>query len=162
MTNEITPQEPAECGFFFARTNDAVTALEREVLALPQTDLRTEHALMGKVYARTITVPAGTVLTGALHKKDHINIVEGDITVTTDEGPRRITGYHVFTVKAGSKRAGFAHSDTKWTTVCHTELTDIEAIEDEMTDDSARLQTRQLALPATKFNELEGKKCHSD
>lgn len=155
MSTDLTETQPAPSGLFNARTNDAVAALERLVFEAPQVDLRTEHALMGGVYARTITIPAGTVLTGALHKKDHINIVEGDITVTTDDGPLRLTGYHVIAVKAGSKRAGFAHSDTKWTTVCHTELTDIEAIEDEMTDESARLQTRQLALPATKFNELE-------
>lgn len=155
MTTEIAEQQPAASGLFYACTNDAVTELERQVLAAPQVDLRTEHALTGGVYARTITIPAGVVLTGALHKKDHINIVEGDITVTTDDGPVRLTGYHVIAVKAGSKRAGFAHSDTKWTTVCHTELIDIEAIEDEMTDDSARLQTRQLTIPATTFTELE-------
>lgn len=155
VTRPESRMQSASRALSSACTNDAVAELERHVLTAPQVDLRTEHALAGGVYARTITIPAGTVLTGALHKKDHINIVEGDITVTTDEGPLRLTGYHVITVKAGSKRAGFAHSDTKWTTVCHTELTDIEAIEDEMTDESARLQTRQLALPTTLINELE-------
>lgn len=155
MTTELIEQEPAACGLFNARTNDEVIELERHVLAAPQVDLRTEHALCGGVYARTIHIPAGTVLTGALHKKDHINIVIGDITVTTDSGPLRLTGHHVLPVKAGSRRAGFAHADTTWTTVFPTELTDIEAIEDEMTDDSARLQTRQSVIPHTHSYALE-------
>lgn len=133
----------------------AVEALERMVLEQPQVDLRTEHALSGGVYARTIHIPAGTVLTGATHKKDHVNVVIGDITVTTDEGPVRFTGYHVIPTKAGSKRAGFAHADTAWTTICRTDLTDIEAIEDELVEESARLQTRMAALSNTNFKELE-------
>src|ERR1700675_2282986 len=54
---------------------ESVERLEREVLKLPQVDLRTTHVLAGCVYARTIFIPAGTVLTGAVHKKDHVNVV---------------------------------------------------------------------------------------
>ena len=157
MTDELTTQEPAESGFFIAQpaTNSDIKRLEQIVLQAPQVDLRTEQKLSGKVYARTIFIPAGTVLTGATHKKDHINVVHGDITVTTDGGPKRITGYHVIPTKAGSKRAGFAHSDTVWTTLCETELTDFEAIEDELVEESAQLQTRQNLLPHTTFEALE-------
>lgn len=129
--------------------------MERAILAAPQVDLRTSHCLSGGVYSRTIYIPAGTVLTGATHKRDHVNIVVGDITVTTDDGPMRLTGYHVLPTKAGHKRAGFAHADTIWTTVSHTELTDIEDIEDELVIESDRLQTRQLSIPATKFSEIK-------
>jgi len=131
-----------------------VELLEAALLSIPQVDLKTSHVLSGKVYARTIQIPAGTVLTGATHKKDHVNVVYGDITVTTDDGPKRFTGYHVLPTMAGSKRAGFAHADTCWTTICHTELTDIEEIEDELVEESASLQTRQLQLPKTEFKEL--------
>lgn len=136
-------------------TKASIEQLEQAVLQLPQVDLRTEHVLSGKVYARTIHIPAGTVLTGATHKHDHVNVVCGDITVTTDDGPLRLTGYHVIPTKAGSKRAGIAHADTVWTTLCHTELTDYEAIEDELVEESTRLQTRIGALEATTYQELE-------
>jgi hypothetical protein len=134
---------------------ERIEQLEDAILKAPQVDLQTKQALSGKVYARTILIPAGTVLTGATHKKDHINIVCGDITVTTDEGPKRIIGYHVIETKAGSKRAGVAHADTMWTTVCHTELTDSEAIEDELVEESSRLQTRQDLLPNATHKALE-------
>ena len=121
-------------------TLDKVEALESLILQVPQVDLQTKHELSGGVYARTIFIPAGTVLTGARHKKDHVNIVFGDITVSTDDG---------------MKRVGFAHSDTAWTTVCQTGLTDIEAIEEELVEEAERLQTRTLKIATETVNRLE-------
>lgn len=136
-------------------TIEKVEALEALILKHPQVDLQTRHELSGGVYARTILIPAGTVLTGARHKKDHVNIVFGDITVSTDDGMKRITGYNVIPTKAGMKRVGFAHADTAWTTVCQTELTDIEEIENELVEEAEKLQTRQLTIATETLNRLE-------
>ena len=132
----------------------AVKRLEDEILKAPQVDLETLHCLSGGMYARTITIKEGTVLTGATHKTDHVNIVSGDISVTTDEGVKRFTGYHVLPTKAGSKRAGYAHTDTMWTTVCKTDLVCIEDIEDELVEESANLQTRLNAIGHTELKEI--------
>lgn len=125
---------------------DAVRRFEDAVAEMPQVDLSTENLVHGGMCARTIFIPAGTVLTGALTSMDNVCVMFGDIEVTTDDGPQRLTGYHVLPAKAGAKRAGFAHADTWWTTIWPTDLTDIEAIEDEATSESARLQTRRLKL----------------
>lgn len=132
----------------------AVKRLEEAILQTPQVDLETQHCLSGGMYARTITIKAGTVLTGATHKTDHVNIVHGDISVTTDAGVKRLTGYHVLPTKAGSKRAGYAHADTMWTTICKTELVCIEDIEDELVEESANLQTRLNAIGNTELKEI--------
>ena len=128
-----------------AKSNDAVSQLESIVLTVPQVDLQTQHKLSGGMYARTIFIPAGTVLTGATHKRDHINVMVGDITVSTDEGMRRLTGFNVLETKAGMKRCGFAHADTQWTTISRTDLVVVEDIEDELVVESERLQTRVFA-----------------
>lgn len=133
------------------QTISTVKRLEDELLKLPQVDLETQHCLSGGMYARTIMIKSGTALTGATHKTDHVNIVSGDISVTTDEGVKRFTGYHVLPTKAGSKRAGYAHKDTMWTTVCKTDLVCIEDIEDELVEESANLQTRKNAIEHTEF-----------
>lgn len=133
-----------------------VQRLEAMILEAPQVDLNTMHALSGGMYARTIFIPAGTVLTGATHKTDHLNIVCGDISVSTDEGMKRMTGYHVITTKAGMKRAGFAHADTVWTTICKTDSTDIEAIENELVEEAEKLQTRQLQISSNAAQQIEG------
>lgn len=131
-----------------AMTN-RVDELESMILKTPQVDLKTENVISGGMLARTIFIPEGCVLTGATHKTDHINMVIGDITVTTDEGVKRLTGHNVFATKAGSRRAGIAHSFTIWTTICRTDKTDIREAEDELVVESARLQTRRLELAAT-------------
>jgi len=135
---------------------DTVRVMEQHLLALPQVDLGTSHVVHGGMCARTILIPAGAMLTGALTNADNICIVSGDITVTTDDGPRRLTGFHVLPARAGFKRAGVAHTDTHWTTIWPTALTDIEAIEDEMTSESHLLQTRRAALGHTTTLTLEG------
>ena len=134
---------------------ERIEQLESLILQVPQVDLNTTHALSGFVYARTIFIPAGTVLTGAVHKKDHINVMFGDITVSTDDGMQRLTGYHVLPTKAGAKRAGFAHADTHWTTLCHTQLEEVEAIENELVEDAERLQTRQAGITHSPLERLE-------
>ena len=134
---------------------DDVRRLEAAILQGPQVDLHTTHNFSGGMYARTIYLDAGTVLTGATHKTDHINIVIGDISVTTDEGMKRLTGYHVLETKAGMKRAGFAHAATCWTTVCKTEHTDIANAENDLVEEADQLQTR-LLLKANTLNSLEG------
>jgi hypothetical protein len=125
---------------------EAVRQMETFLLQFPQTDLQTSHVVHGGMVARTILIPAGTVLTGALTNLDNLCVLFGDITVTTDAGPQRLTGFNVLPAAAGSKRAGITHADTWWTTVWTTDLTDIAAIEDEFTNESDLLQTRREGI----------------
>lgn len=125
---------------------DAVRVLEAAMLQQPQVIVPIEHSAFGGMSIRRADIPAGTALTGALTKRDNVCIVIGDITVTTDEGPQRLTGIHVLPAKAGAKRIGVTHTDTVWITVHRTDLTDIAAIEAEMTDEAPNLQTRALGV----------------
>jgi len=128
-------------------TVDQVRALEAAMLAFPQHVLPTHTLAHGGVAARAVLIPAGTALTGCQTNLDNLCIVLGDIEVTTDEGPRRITGFAMLPATRGTKRVGFAHADTWWITCHHTTLTDPRAIEDEMTDESHLLNSRLLELP---------------
>lgn len=125
---------------------DAVRGLESFLLEFPQIDLNTSHVVHGGICARTIFIPADTVLTGAQTNVDNVCVVFGDITVTTDEGTQRLTGFNVIPSKPGSKRAGITHADTWWTTLHRTDLTKIADIEDEMTDESCLLGTRKQLI----------------
>lgn len=127
-------------------TPEKVRQMEAHLLTLPQVDLSTSHVVHGGMCARTIFIPAGTILTGAQTNIENVCILSGDITVTTDDGPKRLTGFHVIPAGAGFKRAGVAHADTYWTTVWPTALTDVEAIEDEMTSEADKLQTRREGI----------------
>lgn len=138
-------------------TQQAIRRFEAALLQLDQVDLQTQHTLADGVYTRTIFVPAGVALTGAVHKSDYTVVMVGDITVTTDEGSKRLTGHHVFLARAGSKRAGFAHKDTWWTTIHRTDKTDLVAIEDDIAEEAELLQTRTPAIGCTPLLRLPEK-----
>ncbi len=125
---------------------DRVSELEEMLLSMPQIDMQTSNKLINGLYARTIVIPEGGCLTGAVHKTDHLCVLHGDITVTTDEGMKRLAGFNVITVKAGAKRAGYAHSETHWTTICQTAFESLEnlpEIENELVEGAENLMTRQ-------------------
>jgi len=137
-------------------TEEKIDQYESILGEMQQVDLNTTHSVSGGVYSRTIFIPAGVSLVGATHNKDHINIMCGDITVTTDTGMKRLTGYNVFATKAGMRRVGYAHTDTYWTSVIHTTETDIIKIEEDITPDSHKLQTRMSGITSNVTNFLGG------
>lgn len=134
-----------------------VFSLEKEIEKLPQVDCPVWHHFAPGLYARKMLIPAGVVLTGAVHKTEHLCIITGDITVTTDDGVHRITDAHaIISSKPGAKRAGYAHCDTYWTTVHATEETDLDRLVEELTESKS---SELLGGPDNKqviANRIEG------
>lgn len=85
------------------------------------------------VYARELHIPAGTVLTGKIHKYQNLNILsQGDISVLMDDGEiKRIQAPYTVVSPPGTRRVAYAHSDVVWTTIHGTDKTDVDAIEEE-------------------------------
>jgi len=102
-----------------ASIRQKIEALEEEWAKLPQVDIPEVHRFSGGIYCREIIIPEDTFLTGRIWKDDHFDVmVYGDMTVTSGEGRKRLTGFNIFKGKRGKKRAGYAHSETKWITFC--------------------------------------------
>lgn len=96
----------------------AIQQLEAQILKMPQAEMPLEHFFAQGLYARQLTIPKHCVLTGKIHKFEHINILaKGEMTVVTDDGPRTIKAPYVMVSKPGTKRAGFAHEESVWITV---------------------------------------------
>lgn len=123
-----------------------IDRLEAHLLQLPQVDLNTKHYVTNGIYAREVTMPAGTVVTGATHKTDHILVCVGDVLVWTEDGMQRMTGHFTMCSKAGSRRAVLAIADSRITTFHRTEKTDVREIEDEIAEQAPLLQTRHLGV----------------
>jgi hypothetical protein len=76
------------------------------------------HYFAEGLYAREITIPKGTLLTGKIHLFEHINIIsKGDISVLTENGVKRIKAPATLISRPGIKRVGYAHEETVWTTI---------------------------------------------
>lgn len=111
-------------------TYEQLKALEHEIAKLPAVDCPVAHHFATGVYGREMFIPAGTVLTGKIHIHDTLNILlEGEITVTTPEGMKRLKAPAVFVSPPGCKKAGYTHTDVRWLNVHGTKLRDLAAIE---------------------------------
>lgn len=114
---------------------DRVNLLEQELTKCPQRECPVWHHFAPGLYARQMFIPAGTVLTGAVHKTEHLCIVSGDIDVTTDDGMLHIRDLQrIILSKPGTKRAGFTRENTLWTTVHVTDETDLDKLVEELVE----------------------------
>jgi quercetin dioxygenase-like cupin family protein len=109
--------------------------LDEALAKLPQVPMLLKHYFSRGVYARELFIAKGTAITGRIHKFSQINVMlSGDISVLTENGIERLsTSGTVFESPAGTKRAGYAHEDTRWLTICGTDTTDTTQVEDELT-----------------------------
>lgn len=112
-------------------------AVDAAIGRLPQLDMQVKHDFADGLMARTLTIPAGTLLTSRLHKTKHVSIVsEGEITVWGDGvEPEVVTGPCTIVAEARTRRIGYAHRTTIWTTIFLNPrgLTDPDAVLDEVT-----------------------------
>lgn len=121
-----------------------IEAVERTMLELPQVPIKTLHVLHAGMYTRSILLPAGTMLTGALIKIPTMLTISGDVVVSFGEAQgMRITGTQVFPASAGRKQAFAANQDTTITMTFPTRATSIEEAEAEFTDQNDMLMSRR-------------------
>lgn len=121
---------------------EKVSRLEADLLCQPQPALMTHHVLHGGMYSRTIRIPAGGVITGALIKVATTLIVVGDVTVFIGDDEIKLQGYNAIPASAGRKQAFIANADTYLTMIFRTAAKTIEQAEDEFTDEAHMLLSR--------------------
>lgn len=108
-----------------------VKLLENEMLKCEQVDIPVKNYFAHGLYAREVFIPAGTAVTGKIHKYSQINILsQGEISVVTESGLIRIKAPYTLVSPPGTKRAAYTHSDVIWTTIHATHETDIQKIEE--------------------------------
>lgn len=138
LTKEtIPPMSLADIGL--------VRQLETEAMKFPQTEIETTHTFHAGLYARTVKIPAGVVITGTLIKIETVLIVSGDILMFADGEMKELQGYHVFSASAGRKQVFQAITDAYLTMLFSTKAETIEEAEQEFTDEAHLLITRREA-----------------
>lgn len=87
--------------------------------ALPEVHMPLQHYHTENLYGRRIFMPAGTLLTSAVHKNANITIVlTGHATVVDEHGAKQeVIAPDVFVTPAGTQRILYIHSDSQWVTV---------------------------------------------
>lgn len=136
---------------------ERVHALEAKLLAMPQLEIVPKHYFADGCYAREITIPAGSTVTGRIHKHSQINILsKGEISVLTEDGIVRVSAPFTVVSPPGTKRVAFTHTECVWTTILGTDETDPDVIKDTLTTNS---EAEYLAYVAQL--QIEDTSCHS-
>jgi hypothetical protein len=126
-------------GFEIAPPKDLrvnVEALQAEMSKHVQYEPPTEHVFHGGMYCRQVWRPAGCLIVGKVHKKEHFYmIVSGTVRVTTDDGVQSITGPMLLCSKPGTKRAVYAETDALCMTFHRVDSSTVEEVESELVED---------------------------
>jgi hypothetical protein len=99
---------------------EKVNRLEGEIQKLPQVEIPLVHYFAPGLYLREMQMPKFAVLTGAVHKTEHICILsKGHVQVVTDEGVLDLVAPATIHSMPGAKRAIVALEDSVWTNIHH-------------------------------------------
>lgn len=93
-----------------------------------------QHHFAPGAYGREMTLPAGLVVVGKIHKHAHINVISnGRVQVFTEQdGVLELAAPCTFVSSPGTKRVVHVLEETVWTTVHVTDKTDLAEIEREV------------------------------
>lgn len=137
---ELKPRVPAMA----ESAIEQVRVIEQYLATLPQAPIRTHHVLHGGTYTRTIMIPAGVMLAGALIDVATTLVVCGECQVLLGEDHvARLSGYNVLPASAHRKQAFMAITDTYLTMMFATNAQTIAQAEDHFTREAHLLMSRQ-------------------
>ena len=98
---------------------------------------RITHYFAPGVYAREMWMPKDCLITGKIHKTEHLNMLsQGHVSVSNQGEYIEMVAPYTFVSRIGTKRAIYAHEDSTWTTIHATDLTDPDEIEAEIIAES--------------------------
>lgn len=121
-----------------------IATVEDALLAAgDQIELPTEHVIHAGMYARTVIMPQGMVMTGALIKRATTVIVCGAAAVLVGEEWQELDGYYVLPASSGRKQVFVSRSPVIITMIFPTQARTVEEAEAEFTDDCERLLSRK-------------------
>ena len=108
-----------------------------------QVDIATNHVIHAGIYTRTICVPAGVMITGALIKIPTIVTVSGHcIVLVGDDDSLVIDGFKVLPSYSNRKQVFIAKEDTYISMAFKTQAKTVDEAEQEFTDDFEYLKSR--------------------
>lgn len=102
-----------------AQNRHKITDLEIAISKLPQADAPVFHHAVPGVYMRELCIKEGTVLTGMIHKVEHMFILLSGVLEISDTGKdsETLTAPVFFKTSPGTKRAMVAITDAVMMTV---------------------------------------------
>lgn len=96
----------------------SIQALEDELLKHEQLELPVEHFFSNFTYTRVLRMPAGSIVTGKIHRFECTNVLaKGRMRVVTEEDDYDIEAPYVFVSGPGIKKAFHVLEDSVFLTI---------------------------------------------
>ena len=140
-------------------SREQIERLQMEMSQMPRADLQlaadamqTEHYFHAGMYARKLTRPAGTLIVGKVHKKDHFFLcAKGEIIAWTEGGMKHLYAGDIVQSRPGTKRVTLSVTDAIGITFHNSAETDLDKLEKEL------IEPDELALfdSSNKLKTLE-------
>lgn len=133
-----------------------VDRLEAELKGLPPCDMPLVHRFTKGMYIREIFMPQGALVISKIHTTEHpFTILKGSVKVWMDgEGVQHLKAPHIGITRPGTRRVLFITEDCVWVTFHATNLTDPQAVEDEIILKRPTTVQAQGLIPQGIINEL--------
>lgn len=131
-------------------TRSQQEAIRRLAFALadgPTIDVEPVHRFAPGLYVREITVPAGSVIVGKVHKHETVNIlVKGSALLACDGKLEKVSAPLTFVSAAGRQKAAYVLEDMTWINVHPTTETDLRVIEDQFIEKDEEFEAYRLQV----------------
>lgn len=112
--------------------NDRVMALQSQMMAMTEHHIQIVpvHRFAHGLYAREVTLPAGSTAVGYRHAQEHIVVLsKGRVQIVTEGGTVEVAAPATMIVPAGRKNCVHALEETVWTTVHASAAATVEEAE---------------------------------
>jgi hypothetical protein len=114
-----------------------VEHLLSQVEQMPQVDCQTKHYFGPSIYIREVTMPAGTVVIGKPHRKEHMCVMlQGRMIVVTGDGTKQELVAPMTFVGSPGRKVAYILETTVFQNILATDETDIEVLENMLVDNT--------------------------
>lgn len=112
---------------------EAIGELSEALKDLPQVSLPVLHLFSVGYYGRVVSIPAGTLAIGKIHKtRNCFSLVKGTVRITTGGDVKEVSAPYHGTIVAGQQNAVYAITDCSIMNVHKTNKTTLAEIEAEV------------------------------
>ena len=116
---------------------EKVEKLLAQVEQMPQVDCQTKHYFGPSIYIREVTMPAGAVVIGKPHRKEHMCVMlQGRMIIVDAEGNQKELVAPMTFVGSAGRKVAYILETTVFQNILATDEKDIDVLENMLVDNT--------------------------
>ena len=104
---------------------------------MPQVDCQTKHYFGPSIYIREVTMPAGSIIIGKPHRKEHMCVMlQGRMIIVDADGNKKELVAPITFVGGAGRKVAYILETTVFQNILATDEKDIEVLENMLVDNT--------------------------